>query len=133
MLAGITFTKNIDYLQKQPASPRWVNCINNAIKSNNLTTGIALYWDAKPITAYNPKNIKVAQVSRQLHPYHWITSKAWYSDQYEFAIINKTSNNINDQLDTKKLIDINGKPNTIINCESRDLWIFNNTFKTYES
>ncbi len=58
--------------------PEKARCIDRAAKEYNLKDGVAVYWSAKPVTAFSREGIHVRQVYHNLRPYFLGASSNWY-------------------------------------------------------
>ena len=77
--------------------------------------------DARAVQTLSRLEITLAP-HRNLSEDYWITSKRYFHDTYDFAIINNNS-----ELSKKmgiSLIQINGEPSEIVNCSGRSVYIY---------
>jgi hypothetical protein len=101
-----------------------MSCIDHAIGQYGLSNGIAQYWDAKPIQMVSKlDNIILAQYSERLARDGWETSRRYFKDRYDFAIIadDKPSPF---KLSTADLYALNGPPKTTVTCFNRTILIY---------
>ncbi|AZP11736.1 hypothetical protein [Undibacterium parvum] len=109
--------------------PKDISCLDRAISEENLSNGIAQYWDAKYIQAFSKSGVTLAQYWDDLNEMRWITSKTFFKNNYDFAIVSKDA-----KLFKKSIEQINiviGVPQKTITCGNRDLLIYGkNNFRT---
>ncbi len=58
--------------------PEEAQCIDQAARKYDLKDGVAVYWLAKPVTAFSREGIRVRQVYHNLRPYFLGASRNWY-------------------------------------------------------
>ena len=103
--------------------PSDIACIDEALSGSDVSKGIASYWDAKYLQAFSQRELVIAQYSGQLEEFRWITSKKFFSDHYDFAIISRDASP-DYVLSSEKLIQINGKPERIASCGNKIIFIY---------
>lgn len=59
-------------------TPSKARCLDELSKSYRMKNGIGIYWDARPISLFSKKNIRVMQVHHDLSLYELGTTLAWY-------------------------------------------------------
>ncbi len=72
----------VDILKEKPASLDVYNNVIRTLEKNNLTYGLAGYWNAAPFTLLSGNHIKVRQVvnsNGKIVPYMWLSNSSWYS------------------------------------------------------
>ncbi len=103
--------------------PNEISCIDAALANENLSNGIAGYWEAKYIQAFSKSKITLAQHLDNLEEYRFITSKNFFKPTYDFAIVSKTDEPTF-RISKEDLIKINGAPKKTVNCGKRDLLVY---------
>ncbi|MDR3352083.1 MAG: hypothetical protein LBO00_03550 [Zoogloeaceae bacterium] len=104
--------------------PEEISCINDALERENLSNGIAQYWDAKPIQMFSRRKIQIAQHLENLEEMRWITSEGYFRERYDFAIITEKPLGGNYRLSTDILARLNGEPQRITRCGKRSLYLY---------
>jgi len=102
-------------------------CFNNFIQYKNIEFGIGHYWHSKQLSLLS--NINIAQVKGDLKPYQWISTDSWYKKQYNFAIIDHTTQSRWYRLNRDKIIKINGEPDSIQWCGKNEILYYKNGLK----
>ncbi|MCB1778136.1 MAG: hypothetical protein KDI50_11945, partial [Candidatus Competibacteraceae bacterium] len=100
-----------------------IHCIDNAINERELRNGIAQYWDAKYIQAFSKLKMNLAQHIENLEEHRWITSRKFYKKNYDFAIISENANPPY-KISYRKLVEINGEPESTISCGDKQVLIY---------
>lgn len=103
--------------------PEQLACIDNALGGKSLHKGIAQYWDAKHFQMFSHQSITLAQYVSDLTQHQWITSKRFYNDAYDFAIIAEDGD-AQYKLPVDMLAAINGAPTEKVSCGNRTLLIY---------
>lgn len=103
--------------------PNEISCIDASLAKEQLSNGIAEYWDAKYIQAFSKSKITLAQYTRNLEEYRFITSKKYFKQTYDFVIVKKTGE-LAQRISKQELIELNGTPKKTLNCGDRDLLIY---------
>lgn len=103
--------------------PEDISCIDNALEKENLNNGIAQYWDAKYLKNFSKLDLNIAQHFERLDEMHWITSKEYFKQSYDFAIISENANSPY-KLSSEVLVRINGAPKSVEHCGSRLLLMY---------
>lgn len=98
-------------------------CIDNALRNSGLTDGIAQYWDAKYLQQFSRLNLKVAQYLENLDEMRWITSKRYFNDRYDFAVVDENAEPTY-KISIDALTRINGSPRATVSCGSRTLYVY---------
>lgn len=100
-----------------PYYPARARCVDELADQYGVRFGVADYWQAKPISVWSQRGVRVVQVTRELKPYFWINNTAWYAGEPEFAIVD-TSRPVNDdwRLDETFLISRYGQPDEVFQC-----------------
>lgn len=100
-----------------------ISCIDNALEKENLHNGIAQYWDAKYLQNFSRLNLNIAQHIDNLGEMYWITSKKYFKQSYDFAIISENAAppyKISSDLLTR----INGAPKLVKSCGSKSVFVY---------
>lgn len=103
--------------------PSEIACIDRVLKTADVISGIAGYWDAKHIQAFSRQNITIAQYWGSLNEKRWITTKDYFKTNYGFAIVSNDPNaayNIPSEL----LVRINGSPKRIAKCGDESIYVY---------
>jgi len=103
--------------------PEQLACIDKALDGKSLHKGIAQYWDAKHFQMFSHQSLTLAQYVGDLTPHQWITSKRFYQDAYDFAIIAEDGD-AQYKLPADMLAAINGTPAEKVSCGNRTLLIY---------
>jgi hypothetical protein len=105
--------------------PERIACIDRALAAAGATHGIAQYWDAKQLQGLSRSTqpLVVAQYTSDLAPMEWITSKRFFRDSYDFAILAQgVPPDL--QLPRAQLAAINGEPRQTVQCDERTVLIY---------
>lgn len=103
--------------------PPEIACIDDALTPTGARAGLSDYWDAKRIPGFSRLDLSLAQHSNELRPSHWITSRAFFHDSYDFALIDETAPE--DRKPSEELIRrLNGDPVRRVSCGHRTLLIY---------
>lgn len=103
--------------------PTEISCIDNALKKEGLHNGIAQYWDAKYLQNFSRLNLNIAQHLDNLGEMHWITSKKYFKQSYDFAIISESAAPPY-KISSDALTHINGTPKSIESCGDKLVLIY---------
>lgn len=71
--------------------PNMVKCMDDAVQKDKLLYGVGGYWDAKYITLFSKKNVRIYPVYDDLTPCNHVTNENWYTDKnatFNFIIQN---------------------------------------------
>jgi hypothetical protein len=108
---------------KNKYNPEEISCIDNALEKENLHNGIAQYWDAKYLQNFSRLNLNVAQHFDNLDEMHWITSKKYFKQTYDFAIISESAAPPY-KISSDALTRINGAPKLVKSCGSKLVFMY---------
>lgn len=111
-----------DGIEKQ-YYPEEISCIDNALEKENLHNGIAQYWDAKYLQNFSRLNLNVAQHFDNLGEMYWITSKEYFKQSYDFAIISESAAPPY-KISSEALTRINGTPKSVKSCGSKLVFMY---------
>lgn len=103
--------------------PEEISCIDNALEKENLHNGIAQYWDAKYLQNFSRLNLNVAQHFDNLGEMYWITSKEYFKQYYDFAIISESAAPPY-KISSEALTRINGTPKSVKSCGSKLVFMY---------
>lgn len=103
--------------------PKDISCIEDALETEGLTNGVAAYWDAKYIQAFAKNRLNIAQHLDNLEELHWITSKNFFRQSYDFAVINEAPGAFKNT-STEALVQINGSPKIIKHCGDKSIYVY---------
>jgi hypothetical protein len=69
--------------------PETARLVDDLAEKENLKFGVASYWDAKKITMFSKKNVKVRAVFDNVSIYLHVANENWYyNNVYNFVILN---------------------------------------------
>jgi hypothetical protein len=77
--------------------PAIVRCVDEASQKEKLLYGVGGYWDAKYITLFSKKEVRIYSVYDDLKPYNHITNENWYTAPhaiFNFIIQNHTADSL---------------------------------------
>ena len=107
------------------------HCVDQTLKETGGRNGVTDYWTARPLQLFSKLDLEIAPY-RNLHntfasiePYHWVTSKRFFKDSYDFALVGNSSRE-NDKGARKRIIDYNGEPLREVSCEGALLMVYEN-------
>ena len=103
--------------------PTEISCIDEALEKEGLRNGIAQYWDAKYLQQFSRINLNVAQHLENLEEMKWITSKKYFRDSYDFAIVSEDAEPAY-KISSEALSRINGSPKRVVSCGNRSVYIY---------
>lgn len=110
--------------------PAEVACLDDALERAGATHGISQYWDSKYLQSFSRLKLSMAQHHESLEEMPWITSKKFFRDNYDFAIISEFIP-LHTKLTAEPLVRINGAPEKIVTCGARELYLYPaNTMRT---
>lgn len=103
--------------------PASVACIDDVLEHAGLNNGIGQYWDAKYLQTFSRLALNIAPHHGDLGEMPWITSKRYFKDRYDFAII---SHDAEPQftLSADQLRRLNGEPRQIAECGTRSVYLY---------
>lgn len=122
---GLLYQKNglaFDYEEDK------IKCLNSAINSFSLNSGIAEYWDAKKYQFLTGDKVKLAQFNYEGNPYYWITSSSFFDENFTFFLISENSIAPN-MINYENLIKANGEPISSRNCGRTHIYIYDKPIK----
>ncbi len=103
--------------------PPLVTCVDAETARRGLRSGVGTYWDAKYISVLSKTGVKVLQATSDLSPYVWINNPAWYGRfPPQFALFNPDYPHA---IDVARLINLYGYPQEVVDCDTRELWVYN--------
>ena len=108
---------------KRQYYPSAVSCVDDVLERYNLDNGIAQYWDAKYQQNFSRLNLNIAQHLNDLTEMHWITSKKYFKQYYDFAIIQDNAT-MPYRISAEAIKRINGTPALETTCGSRSLLVY---------
>ncbi|MFD1179402.1 hypothetical protein ACFQ3W_24335 [Paenibacillus puldeungensis] len=88
--------KIIDTPQRQVAS---------FLVQNNLHKGLADYWSGNIVTVYSNDKVKVRSIYEaggNIYPFKYISKREWFEDSFDFILIDKATNPLNEETIIKK-------------------------------
>ena len=100
-----------------------ISCIDDALEKEGLSDGIAQYWDAKYLQQFSRLDLSIAQYLETLEEMKWITSKRYFRDSYDFAIISEDAEPTY-KISSDALLRINGAPKQVVSCGNRSVYIY---------
>lgn len=115
------------FINRSGLSPHFYNpevaCIDHTLKKEGLNNGISQYWDAKYLQQFSKLHLNMAQHNKNLTELYWITSKQYFKNSYDFAIISEKAPPPF-KISVLALLRINGSPKEIISCGSRTIYVY---------
>ena len=103
--------------------PEQLACIDRALAAADARHGIAQYWDAKRLQALSRRRLTLAQYVDTLEPMEWITSRRYFTGQYDFAIV-AHDGDPRFRLPQARLLAMAGKPAQSVSCGDRTVLLF---------
>jgi len=103
--------------------PAEISCIDDALEKEGLSNGIAQYWDAKYLQQFSRLRLNIAQYLENLDEMKWITSKKYFRDSYDFAVVAEDAEPTY-KISSEALMRINGSPKQVVSCGNRSLYIY---------
>ena len=103
--------------------PSDIACLDAAIGREGLHNGIAQYWDAKYLQQFSRLDLNIAQYSDDLTETKWITSRRYFRQRYDFAILSTNAESTFD-ISSDDLTKMNGAPKQVVRCGSRVLYVY---------
>lgn len=70
----------------RPATPPLVNCVDQYAREYSLRSGLAGYFEAKPLAFYSQTGLRVNQIGPDFAPFYWLNNFAWYLGRTDAAI-----------------------------------------------
>jgi hypothetical protein len=101
--------------------PDEIACIDDALENTGLTNGIAGYWDAKSTQNFSRLNLEITQFVGDLEERRWITSKRYFKNSYDFALLSEEPRG---KISSDALIELNGNPYRIAVCGSKSIYFY---------
>ena len=77
--------------------PTIARCVDDAAEKEKLLYGVGGYWDAKYITMFSKKGVRIYPVYDDLVPYNHITNENWYTGRhavFNFIIQNHVADSL---------------------------------------
>lgn len=108
--------------------PADVACIDGALgpsaaAPHGLIHGAAGYWDAKRVLAFSRRRLTLAQYNSELVRFPWITSRRYFADRYDFAIVSNEEA-LDLMLGKREVIEQAGTPLSVVDCGARSVLIY---------
>lgn len=116
--------KNIGKLsQYQDHYPLLVACVDDEASKRGLQAGASTYWDAKYISMLSKSDIMMVQATPDFSPFIWINNPEWYGRfPPQFVLFDPEDSY---PIDVTRLINLYGYPQEIVDCDTRELWVYN--------
>ena len=97
-------------------------CLDAHVDKYGLKYGLSDYWNAKPLTLFSKRALRVNQTGKTLGTAYWINNYYWYfgkdkSPEYNFIIT--------DRLDRKLILKKYGSPAHTLYCAGSEIFIYN--------
>lgn len=102
--------------------PIEIACIDDVLEQENLTNGIAYYWEAKQLQKLSRLDLEIAQHFENLGEMHWITSKKYFKDSYDFAVV--SGQDPLHKAFSEALVALNGAPKFVKNCGGKSVYVY---------
>lgn len=112
----------LDLQQWKLPYPDYVRHVDYYAAKYQLKYGLSDYWNAKYISAFSRRGLRVNQVTEDIQPQPWINNGNWYRTvygepvHYDFVIT--------ERLNEERMIERWGDPQERINCQGRILFIY---------
>ncbi|MEQ1759484.1 MAG: hypothetical protein ABL986_14280 [Vicinamibacterales bacterium] len=103
--------------------PSEISCIDSALDQENLTSGIAQYWEAKHLQMFSRLDLNVAQYLEDLEEMRWITSGKYFRATYDFAIVSEDAEPTY-KISADALFRLNGAPTKVVPCGSQSVYVY---------
>jgi hypothetical protein len=103
--------------------PEQIACIDRALAEYNHNNGVTQYWDAKYLIMFSKTKANFAQYYENMNEMHWITSRKYFKENYDFAITSEAAVSPH-KISSDALIRINGAPTTVKVCGHRSVFIY---------
>ena len=103
--------------------PSDLACIDEVLEKEGIANGIAQYWDAKYIQNFSRLNLNIAQHLENLGEMHWITSKKYFKQTYDFAILSEAAASPY-RISSENLKLLNGVPKSVTICGGRSVYVY---------
>ncbi len=104
--------------------PPITQCVDNFVGQTGARSGIATYWNAKPIYLTSKYPLTIAQMQYDLSADRIISPSTWVQKKYDFAMI------VGGDMDKEKIIRLNGKPDKVYSCEKSEILYYKNKMRT---
>ncbi len=103
--------------------PDSIVCLDRIAQKKELNSGISNYWLSRTPSMLSRTGLQVLPVTQQFKPNDWIVNKNDFREAapLQFAVIDKHHPT---ELDSKRLIELAGKPDQIADCPSITIWIY---------
>jgi hypothetical protein len=104
--------------------PPSVACVDNVVRSVGMHRGMAGYMDAKTVQALSREKIILAQYKAPyLSQDVWETSTAYFSKDYDFALIDKNHRG-GDRVDIDEVKKLNGDDIRFVDCDPLRIYYY---------
>lgn len=112
------------------APPDYASCFD----LNKSQAGLAGYWHSKPLIAYSQRQIQIATIKEDGHPYTSNSNRYWYTDswqnpgnqpQFKFILM--------DTLDKSAIAARYGMPDRVEACNNSEVWWYKNSDALYSN
>lgn len=104
-------------------------CIDQTLEETGGRNGITEYWTARPLQLFTKLDLEIAPYSNlhdtfeRFRPNHWVTSKRFFKDSYDFAIISNSSDKSGKSA-RSRITEYNGEPKREVMCEGALLLVY---------
>jgi hypothetical protein len=105
--------------------PAFVRCLDENARSRNLQYGLAHYWQAKYVTVLSKNNIVLAQVTKELTPFNWLTTQDNYKHTPQFIIVDQKPPTPRYLLPMDRILAQYGTPADTFTCENSQILVYN--------
>jgi hypothetical protein len=100
-----------------------IACLDGALAGSDLHHGIAQYWDAKTFQRFSRHGIELAQHDDGLQESRWITSKRYFREAYDFALVGPRGP-APYNIPVERLQALNGAPAAQVQCGGYTVWLY---------
>lgn len=105
--------------------PSFVACLDAHVDRYDLHSGIAQYWQARPISMLSQRNLKAVSVRQDLSVWHRMNSIAWYKRDVDFAVVDHSPSGNIFGFSAETLTKRFGQPTAIFRCEDSEVYVYN--------
>jgi hypothetical protein len=105
--------------------PPLVACLDANAPRYGLRSGIAQYWQARPIEMLSRRNLQAVTIRPDLTPWHWLGSLDWYNRDIDFAVVDNSPLGDIFSARASTLAESFGPPATVFSCGDSDIYVYN--------
>ncbi len=105
--------------------PPLVSCIDANAARYGLRSGIAQYWQARPVEMLSRRGLHVVTLLPDLLAWHWLSNISWYNREINFAVVDHSQSGAMFGFTARALTGRFGAPAAIISCGTSDIYVYN--------